>query len=290
MVGPGQRAMRTNTGTILVAYDGSSDADMALHWAAETAALAEQPVRAVIVDEGKRQSDASPEWEPDDKIPAQIDAILTAAGASGTAERHAGNVASILLQHALDADMLVVGSRGHGWAAQTVLGSVSQHLAGHAPCPLVVVRATARPDPNRIVVGVDGSEESIAALRFACRRARLTKEPVVALYAWKAGPVQLDHRGLLPERIAARSVDAAAALDEYLAGVHTDYPIEPDVVPLAPGLALTEASKHASLVVTGSRGRGALAGLLLGSVSHHVLHHAQCPVAVVRGRDRPAAT
>lgn len=285
--------MSTNTGTILVAYDGSPDADMALHWAAETAALAEQPVLAVIVDEGRSQSDGPPEWEPDDKIPGQVDAVLTATGASGTAERRAGNVASVLLQQALDADMLVVGSQGHGWAAQTVLGSVSQHLAGHAACPVVVVRTTARPDVNRIVVGVDGSEESIAALRFACRRARLTQEPVVALHAWKAGPVQLDHRGLLPERIAARSVEAAAALEEHLAGVHTDYPdltIEPDVVPMAPGLALTEASKHASLVVTGSRGRGALAGLLLGSVSHHVLHHAQCPVVVVRGRDRPAAT
>jgi nucleotide-binding universal stress UspA family protein len=108
---------------------------------------------------------------------------------------------------------------------------------------------------------------------------------VVALHAWKAGHVQLDHRGQLPDGLAARSVAAAAALDEAVAGVRTDYPsvtIEKELVALAPGLALTEASTNASLVVTGSRGHGALAGLLLGSVSNHVLRHAQCPVAVVR--------
>ena len=81
-----------------------------------------------------------------------------------------------------------------------------------------------------------------------------------------------------------RLVAAAGALDEWVAGAHTDYPdvtIQPEVLSIAPGLALTEASTNASLVVTGSRGRGTLAGLLLGSVSHQVLHHAQCPVAVV---------
>lgn len=277
--------MSMNTGTILVGYDGSFDAVIALHWAAQTAASAEHAVRAVIVDEAQSQSGAPPGWEPDDKRPAQVDAVLAAAGARGTAERHEGNVESILLQQALEADMLVLGSRGHGWAAQAFFGSVSQHLAGHAPCPVVVVRRAASPEANRIVVGVDGSEESIAALRFACRRAHLTEESIVALHAWKPGRVQLDDRGQLPESIAARSVAAAAETDEYVAGVRTDYPsvtIESDAVPMAPGLALTEASKNASLVVTGSRGHGALAGILLGSVSHHVLHHAQCPVAVVR--------
>jgi nucleotide-binding universal stress UspA family protein len=277
--------MSTNTGTILVGYDGSPDADIALQWAAETAALAGHVVRAVMVDEGKTPPGAPPGWEPDDKIPAQVDAVLAAAGASGTAERHVGNVESILLQQAREADMLVFGSRGHGWAAQTFLGSVSQHLARHAPCPVVVVRKSANPDAGRIVVGLDGSEESIAALRFACQRARLTNESVVALHAWKPGPVQLDHRGQLPDALADRSEAAEAALAEYVLAVHADHPtvtIERESVAMAPGLALTEASTNASLVVTGSRGHGALAGLLLGSVSHRVLLHAQCPVAVVR--------
>ena len=74
----------------------------------------------------------------------------------------------------LEAEMLIVGSRGHGWTAQTF--SVSQHLVRHAPCPVVVVRPPASPDADRIIVGLDGSEESIAALRFACHRACLTNE------------------------------------------------------------------------------------------------------------------
>lgn len=199
VVGRGRRATsNTKTGNILVGYDGSTEADVALDWAAKTAALADEVIRAVIVDEGMRQPDTSPESEPEDKIRRQIDAVLTAAGASGTAERYAGSVAPILLEQAIEADLLVVGSRHQGWVALMVLGSVSQHVAAHAPCPVVVVRTPASPDASRIVVGVDGSEESLAALRFACGRAHLTEEPVVALHAWKTGPVQLDHRGQLP--------------------------------------------------------------------------------------------
>ena len=275
--------MRSHHGTVLVGYDGTPDADIALQWAAETAALMGHSVRAVMVDEGGSQPGAPTGWEPDDKIPAQVDAVLAAAGAEGTAERHVGNLESVLLQQATQAEMLIVGSRGHGWTAQTF--SVSQHLVRHAPCPVVVVRPPASPDADRIIVGLDGSEESIAALRFACHRACLTNEVVVALDAWESGPVQLDHRGQLPARLNARSAAANATLAESVAGVQGDYPavkLEREPVAMAPGLALTEASAKASLVVTGSRGRGVLTGLLLGSVSQHLLHHAQCPVAVVR--------
>ena len=162
---------------------------------------------------------------------------------------------------------------------------MSQHLVRHAPCPVVVMRAPARPDVTRIVVGVDGSDESLAALEFACRRATLTKESVVALHAWKPSPVQPDQQEQAPTALAEPGQAAEASLAEYVMGVQADHPdvtVEREAVALAPALALTEASANASLVVTGSRGRGVFAGLLLGSVSHDVLQLARCPVAVVR--------
>ncbi len=277
--------MNRERGTILVGYDGSSEADLALRWAAETAALDGRPVRSVTVDNRENSRYASQAPVPTDQISARVDAILHEAGVSGTVDVHSGHAVSVLLQNAKKADLLVVGSRGLGRAAETLLGSVSQHLVRHAPCPVVVMRAPARPDVARIVVGVDGSEESLAALEFACRRATLTKESVVALHAWKPSPMQADQQEQVPTALAERRQAAEASLDEYVMGVHADNPdvtVEREAVALAPASALTEASANASLVVTGSRGRGVFAGLLLGSVSHNVLQLARCPVAVVR--------
>jgi nucleotide-binding universal stress UspA family protein len=214
---------------------------------------------------------------------AHVEEVLAAAGVSRTAERRTGHVVSRLLLEALAADMLVVGSKGHGWAAESAGRSVSQSLARLAPCPVVVVRPAARP-AARIVVGVDGSAESRAALEFACRRASLTRETVVAAHSWKPGRANVDLRGQLPRKLAERSLAADTALAECVGELRADHPtveLEMETVALPPALALTEASATASLVVTGSRGRGVLTGLLLGSVSHHLLHRAQCPVAVV---------
>jgi nucleotide-binding universal stress UspA family protein len=230
-------------------------------------------------------SPASRGVDPAHEMRARVDAVLAAAGVSGAAEWHSGHVVPILLREAIGASMLVVGSQGHGWAAETVRGSVSQHLARHAPCPVVVIRAATRPKAARIVVGVDGSAESREALEFACHRASLTQESVVALHAWKPGRVAVDGRGQLPSKLGRRSQAAEAALAGYVAGLqlaHPDVALETDRMALPAALALTQASAAASLVVTGSRGRGVFSGLLLGSVSHHLLHRAHCPVAVVR--------
>lgn len=277
--------LRPSTGTILVGYDGSPDAEAALQWAAETARLEGNTVRAVIVGRGDGSRQVNHGLVPGEAMPAQVKAYLAAAGVTGAVERHSGAVMPVLLREALEATMLVVGSQGHGWTTETVRGSVSQHLARHAPCPVVVARAAEHPEAARIVVGVDGSEESHAALRFACRRASLTGESVVALHAWKPGRINVDGRGQLPRQLAKRSLAAEAALAEYVADLRAEHPtvaLEMDTVAVRPAVALTDMSANASLVVTGSRGRGGFASLLLGSVSHHLLHSAHCPVAVVR--------
>lgn len=277
--------MDKNTRGIVVGYDGSADADAALRWAADTAALEDLPLRAVMVD----QVDASPwggvYWEPDVGVVAQADLIIEKAGVRGSSELVTGHVVPVLIEAASDASLLVVGSQGHGRGGEILLGSVSQHLARQAKCPVVVVRQPAHPSADRIVVGVDGSGESAGALEFACRRAELTGEVVVAVHGWKAGNLLVGRDGQLPHDIGQKIEEKEVLLAESVAGVraaHPDVTLVQEAIPVPAGQALVDASSNASLVVTGSRGRGAFAGMLLGSVSHDLVHRARCPVAIVR--------
>ena len=270
---------------IVVGYDGSPDADVALKWAAAAAALEDLPVLAVMVD----QVDASPWggllWEPDEDLVPRVERILEDSGVRGSVERLPGVIVPALLEAAGDASLLVVGSQGHGRGGEVLIGSVSQHLARQAHCPVVVVREPAQRSATRIVVGIDGSGDSAAALEFACRRAELTGEDVVAVHGWKTGTLLVGRDGQLPHDIGRKIEEKEHLLAESVAGARADHPdvtLIQEAIPLRPVQVLVDASASASLVVTGSRGRGAFAGMLLGSVSHEVIHRARCPVAVVR--------
>jgi nucleotide-binding universal stress UspA family protein len=166
-----------------------------------------------------------------------------------------------------------------------LLGSVSQHLTRHAHCPVVVVRGSRASVRRRIVVGVDGSDASLAALRFAFQHADVVGGTVVALHgrgvAAMNGPWDID----VAPAVAEEMEEARRLLAEAVAGFREEYPnvtVELQPMPMPAVRALSDASTTASLVVVGTRGRGGFVGLLLGSVSSSVLHHAQCPVAVVR--------
>ena len=270
---------------IVVGYDGSPEADLALRWAARTASLTKSPLRALMVDDLYAAQWVGSSRESESDLAAHADRILEEVGAKGQLERRSRTIVPELLEAARDASMLVVGSHGHGRVAEALIGSVSQHVARHASCPVVVVREPAQTQAARIVVGIDGSGGSAEALEFACRRAELTGEAVVAVHAWKIGQVLVDGRGLLPETIGPMLDDHELLLSESVAGVRADHPdvtLVEEAVAVAPGQALVDASETASLVVTGSRGRGAFAGMLLGSVSHEVLGRAHCPVAIIR--------
>lgn len=275
----------TNRDIVVVGYDGSPAADLALTWAAGAASLENLSVKAVMVDGLSVAPGSAPDREAEHEHAAHVQGILKEVGAEGMLERRSGTVVPVLLEAARDASILVVGSHGRGRVAEALLGSVSQHVARHASCPVVVVRAPAQPSAARIVVGIDGSGGSAAALEFACRRAELSGEVVVAVHAWNVGNVLVDRQGQLPDTIGLAIEDSELLLSESVAGVraaHPDVTLLQEAIPVAPGLALVDASATASLVVTGSRGRGAFAGMLLGSVSHELLCRAHCPVAIVR--------
>jgi nucleotide-binding universal stress UspA family protein len=141
---------------------------------------------------------------------------------------------------------------------------------------------------GRIVVGVDGSAPGDTALRWAVRQADLTGASVDAVIVWEY-PAALGGYGMAPvpmyddndfPAIAEKTVTEAIsnAVDPA-----SHVRVRPQVIEGSAALALLKAAEGADLLVVGSRGHGGFAGALLGSVSQHCVHHAHCPVVVIRG-------
>jgi nucleotide-binding universal stress UspA family protein len=151
--------------------------------------------------------------------------------------------------------------------------------------PVVVVRGRAGAATGPVVVGVDGSTPGRIAVEAAFAQAITRGCHLLLLRAYTAPmPVHAGGRpvGYDPEKVRADlDREFTAAVDGWRAA-HPDVPVERELVTSAASKALIEASRRAQLVVVGSRGRGGFAGLLLGSVGLHLLHHADCPVLVAR--------
>jgi nucleotide-binding universal stress UspA family protein len=137
-------------------------------------------------------------------------------------------------------------------------------------------------DGARIVVGVDGSKSSRAALAWAVRQAALTGAVVDAVTAWQ---IPLYYGFALTDEGPDFAQLAASSLDEAIAEAASLEPgvvIRPTVVQENAAQALLDAAKGADLLVVGSRGHAGFTEALLGSVGQHCVHHAECPVVVVR--------
>lgn len=201
-----------------------------------------------------------------------------------------GDTLPVMAEESRDAALAVVGSRGLGAFAGLLLGSTAVHLAAHGHCPLLVVRGAG--DPAReglIVAGVDGSPAGDAAIEFAFAEAALRDTGIVAVHAWSPwkseAPAPQDPAAPYASGVGDLAANEERLLAEALAGRqerYPDVPVERRVLRGGPREALIEASFEAALVVVGARGRGGFTGMLLGSVSQALLHHADCPVAVVR--------
>ena len=138
---------------------------------------------------------------------------------------------------------------------------------------------------TKIVVGVDGSDESQAALRWAYDEARQRGAELDVVHAWTY-PYQGPRTGVTEPR-DLMELDAAKALEQTMTTLQRDHTgtgvtTHAHVREGNPADVLVQESKDAELLVVGSRGRGGFASLLLGSVSTAVTHHAACPVVVVR--------
>jgi nucleotide-binding universal stress UspA family protein len=209
-----------------------------------------------------------------------------------------GPAAQELVDRSRDADLLVVGSRGRGAVRSALLGSVALHCVTHAPCPVVVVHpaAVGRPQQSRIVVGVDGSDRSRAALVAAVDEAGRRGADVVAVAAYERADYWTDlYTVALPsvEEVRADVLRGAERMveDVLRTAERPGVPVPHVRIEVMRGAAadlLVEVAEDADLLVVGSRGRGALRGLLLGSIALHCVMHATCPVMVVHPHSRRA--
>ncbi|TDC70697.1 universal stress protein, partial [Actinomadura sp. GC306] len=275
---------------VVVGYDGSSEAVRALDWAAAEARSRGLPLTVIHV------------WEIYIGGPVAIPMVDLGAVAQQTLDtglehvRKAnpglevrgllgrGQAAATLVEAGETADLIVLGPRGIGGFAGLVLGSVSTQVVAHARCPVVVVRGDAEPlpadGPGRVVVGVDGSAASLAALETAFTEAGLHELAVHAVVAWESVPDDLpplaDEAGM---RQAAEA--RLAGMTEALRASHPGVEVRAEIIPGTPREVLLKAADGARLLVVGSRGRGGFRGLMLGSVSQALVQHAPCPVTVV---------
>lgn len=295
--------------TVVVGVDGSDSATGAVRWGAEEAARRQVPLRLVIgfswpadVPDGHHHhghphlGDAYRELllgrAREHLAAAAVVAEHVRPGVEVEQQLVVGSPITVLGEEARRAQLVVIGDRGRSRVEGLLVGSVAVALAAHAACPVVIVRwaqestqrDSAGTDALPVVLGVDGSATSEAAIAFAFEAAASRKVSVVAVHTW-SGMV-------FDPSVASMGIDWAAVEDaerevlaRQLAGWSEKYPdtfVEQRVTRDRPAHGLLEQAARAQLVVVGSRGRGGFAGLVLGSVGNAVVHRSPCPVAVVR--------
>ena len=291
---------------ILVGYDGSDSSDAALGWALDAARMRGTSVRVMHAEPlllVPWSAFAGSPGTPDD-APIRAGEQTLAVGLD-RARRLApdvtvdrlmvtGGAADALVGESGESEMVVVGSRGLGGFSELLLGSTGLEVASRATCPVVVIRTgqlESGPEAGRVVVGVDGSALSTDALGFAFEESSLRGCGLTAVHAWRSPYFDARGRGGQAPILIADEVFQGEELQvvrDALAPWQRKVPdvdVRQYVVHSHPAAALIAASAGAELVVVGSRGRGSFRCILLGSVSHAVLHHAHCPVALVRPRD-----
>ncbi|NUT49332.1 MAG: universal stress protein [Saccharothrix sp.] len=281
---------------IVVGVDGSEPALAAARWAATEAARHRVPVKLVhsyqlpaygypgFVPTGEevRQAFEDAAREPLAEAERAVRAVAPEVEVSTSIVL--GGAAAVLIEESRHARAVVLGSRGLGGFTGLVVGSVTAAVSAHAGSPVVVLRDQA-PAEGDVVVGVDGSEVSEQAVAFAFEQASARGVPLTAVLAWTDSFIDSVYNSPVAVDWSEVEEEQRRLLAERLAGWQEKYPDVPvtrAVVRDRPTRALLRAADGACLLVVGSHGHGGFAGMLLGSTSRALLHHATVPLAIVR--------
>ncbi|MGX1161260.1 nucleotide-binding universal stress UspA family protein [Arthrobacter sp. SLBN-100] len=277
---------------IVVGVNGSGGSEAAMLWSLQRAARHKLSVIAVHALDDRWMS---PEFTYQDVIresgmqllrQVQEDAAKKEPGVDVRIRLGEGSPASVLKDLSRDASMVVIGSHNRTWADGGPMTDRALQVVAASDCPVAVIPQDQGPAGRGVVVGVDGSEESLQAVALAAAEADREGDVLTAVLAFRR-PSWWAQRGM-PVRGLAEAIEEEdrIVLAESVAGLTDKYPdlvvrqrLENDE---DPAKALVAAAADARLLVLGSRGRGGFSRLLLGSTAHAVLQRVPCPTVVTR--------
>ncbi|GGQ20255.1 nucleotide-binding universal stress UspA family protein [Actinomadura coerulea] len=283
---------------IIVGADGSVPSERAVAWAADEAARYGRALKILHAVE-RWGFDVPLNTAPGEVVSLSLrgEEVLAAAERVAHARRPevpvslelaSARTVRALAEHSEEAFELVVGCRGLGGFAGLILGSVGLGAVRHSACPVVVVRGEPAAERREIAVGIGLGDDS-AVLGYAFRAAVVREARLRVVHAWPF-PAALDEAGAgldlrrVEERARWRVIEAHAPLRKSFPGVE----VVEDIVRDNPAAALVAASRDVDLVIAGSHPREGLTVPRSRAVTHGLLHHAHCPVAVVPAAEPPA--
>lgn len=301
----------SNRPAVVVGVDGSEQAYTAAAWALDAAARRHLPLDVIhswSIPLPPVGMGPAPVGLSDDRIRDAAQSVLddaverlqaTAPDVTINGSLYPGTPAAALLDAAETATLVVVGSSGLDRVTEFILGSVTQQVVTHSDCPVAVVPSSESVESvepgletGRVVVGIDGSELSVDATRIAFEEASMRHAGLTLLHVWNA-PAYDTAGVVMPDTLLLEEAhsDELRAMAETVAGLGERYPdvqVEQRLRQGRPAKVLAESSRGAALVVVGSRGHGGFKSMLLGSTSRSLLHHAACPVLIVRPGTAPS--
>lgn len=290
---------------VLLATDGSKDARAAAEYLKDFPLPGSATIRIVtVVTLPPSALDVPPVAAFNESLLAEgrrvVEEARTLLGPRAAVEERVvqGNPKEEIVRAAEEwpADLVVVGGRGLGGVRGFLLGSVSQTVARHVHCPVLVVKGRARPLAS-VLIATDGSDGANEAIRFLLSLPLVRNTKVRLLSAVESTPypasapkmIRAQLKGMIAQLERERRAQVEKVLDRAARELKTKVTRLTRSMPIghpAREIVAAAASFDADLVVVGARGLGGMKRLLLGSVSERVLHHARCPVLIVKGTSR----